>query len=63
MFKFKLSKKIMKLIEKISTTNTANSQTLFGNCKLTTSSGKHLEKVSHAHIDSLMYKLKTIDIE
>ena len=58
MFKFKLSKKIMKLIKKISTTNTPNYQTLFDNCKLTTSSGKHLEKVSHAHIDSLMYKLK-----
>ena len=45
MFKFKLSKKIMKLIEKISTTNTRNYQTLFNNCKLTTSSGKLLEKV------------------
>ena len=32
---------------------------LFGNYKLTTSSGKHLEDVSHAHIVSLMYKLIT----
>ena len=30
---------------------------LFGNFKLTTSSGRHLEDVSHAHIASLMYKL------
>ena len=30
---------------------------LFSNYKLTTSSGKHLEEVSHAHIVSLMYKL------
>ena len=30
---------------------------LFSNFKLTTSSGKHLEEVSHAHIVSLMYKL------
>ena len=32
---------------------------LFSNYKLTTSSGKHLEDVSHAHIVSLMYKLIT----
>ena len=32
---------------------------LFSNYKLTTSSGKHLEEVSHAHIVSLMYKLIT----
>ena len=32
---------------------------LFSNYKLTTSSGKHLEEVSHAHIVSLMYKLLT----
>ena len=32
---------------------------LFSNYKLATSSGKHLEDVSHAHIVSLMYKLKT----
>ena len=32
---------------------------LFSNYKLTTSSGKHLEEVSHAHIFSLMYKLLT----
>ena len=32
---------------------------LFSNCKLTTSSGKHLEEISHAHIVSLMYKLLT----
>ena len=32
---------------------------LFNNYKLTTSSGKHLEDVSHAHIVSLMYKLIT----
>ena len=32
---------------------------LFSNYKLTTSSGKHLEKISHAHIVSLMYKLLT----
>ena len=32
---------------------------LFTNYKLTTSSGKHLEEVSHAHIVSLMYKLIT----
>ena len=32
---------------------------LFSNYKLTTSSGKLLEEVSHAHIVSLMYKLLT----
>ena len=32
---------------------------LFSNCKLTTSSGKHLEEISLAHIVSLMYKLLT----
>ena len=32
---------------------------LFSNFKLTTSSGKHLEGISHAHIVSLMYKLIT----
>ena len=32
---------------------------LFSNYKLTTSSGKHLEKIDHAHIVSLMYKLLT----
>ena len=32
---------------------------LFSNYKLTTISGKNLEDVSHAHIDSLMYKLIT----
>ena len=32
---------------------------LFSNYKITTSSGKHLEEVSHAHIVSLMYKLLT----
>ena len=32
---------------------------LFSNYKITTSSGKHLEEVSHAHIVSLMYKLIT----
>ena len=32
---------------------------LFSNNKLTTSSGKHLEEISHAHIVSLMYKLLT----
>ena len=32
---------------------------LFSNYKLTTSSGKHLEEVSHAHIVSLLYKLIT----
>ena len=32
---------------------------LFSNYKLTTSSGKHLEDISHAHIVSLMYKLTT----
>ena len=30
---------------------------LFSNYKLTTSSGKHLEEISHTHIVSLMYKL------
>ena len=30
---------------------------LFSKYKLTTSSGKHLEEISHAHIVSLMYKL------
>ena len=30
---------------------------LFSNNKLTTSSGKHLENIDHAHIISLMYKL------
>ena len=32
---------------------------MFSNYKLSTSSGKHLEDVSHAHIVSLMYKLIT----
>ena len=32
---------------------------LFSNYKVTTSSGKHLEEISHAHIVSLMYKLLT----
>ena len=32
---------------------------LFSNYKLTTSSGKHLEDIIHAHIISLMYKLLT----
>ena len=32
---------------------------LFSNYKLTTSSGKHLEEISHAHIVSLLYKLLT----
>ena len=32
---------------------------LFINYKLTTSSGKHLEDISHAHFVSLMYKLLT----
>ena len=32
---------------------------LFSNYKLTTSSGKHLEEINHAHIVSLMYKLLT----
>ena len=32
---------------------------LFSNYKLTTSSGKHLENIDHAHIASLMYKLLT----
>ena len=32
---------------------------LFSKYKLTTSSGKHLEEISHAHIVSLMYKLLT----
>ena len=31
----------------------------FSNFKLTTSSGKHLENIDHAHIVSLMYKLLT----
>ena len=32
---------------------------LFSNYKLTTSSGKHLEDISHAHIFSLLYKIVT----
>ena len=32
---------------------------LFSNYKLTTSSGKHLEDITHAHIVSSMYKLIT----
>ena len=32
---------------------------LFSNFNLTTSSGKHLEQISHAHIVSLMYKFLT----
>ena len=32
---------------------------LFGNFKLTTSSGKHFEDISHAHLVSLMCKLLT----
>ena len=32
---------------------------LFSNYKLTTSSGKHLENISHVRIVSLMYKLIT----
>ena len=35
---------------------------LFSNYKLTTSSGKHLEEISHAHIVSLMYKLLSSSI-
>ena len=35
------------------------SDCFFSNFKLTTSSGKHLEDISHAHIISLMYKLIT----
>ena len=31
----------------------------FSNFKFTTSSGKHLEDISHAHLVSLMYKLIT----
>ena len=30
---------------------------LFSNFKLTTSSGKHLEDISHAHLVSLMHEL------
>ena len=33
---------------------------LFSNFRVTTSSGKHLEDISHAHIVSLMYKLNRI---
>ena len=33
--------------------------TLFSNLKLTTSSGKHLENIDHAHIVSFIYKLFT----
>ena len=33
---------------------------LISNYKLSTSSGKHLEEISHAHIVSLMYKLLTL---
>ena len=36
---------------------------LFSNYKLSTSSRKHLEDVSHAHIVSLMYKLITTAID
>ena len=32
---------------------------LFSNLKLTTSSGKHLEDISHAHLVSLLYKIMT----
>ena len=32
---------------------------LFSDFKLTTSSGKHLEDISHCHIVSLLYKLIT----
>ena len=32
---------------------------MFSNFKLTTSSGKHLEDISHAHLVFLMYKLLT----
>ena len=32
---------------------------LISNLKLTTSFGKHLENIDHAHIISLMYKLLT----
>ena len=32
----------------------------FSNYKLTTSSGKHIEHVSHAYVVSLLYKLSTI---
>ena len=32
---------------------------LFSNFKLTTSSGKHLEVISHAHLVSLIYKIIT----
>ena len=65
-------KRKMKLIKKIlncnyiryspaetSTINTANLDpiALFSNYRLTTSSGKHLEEISHAHTVSLMNKL------
>ena len=33
--------------------------TLFSNSKLTTSSGKHLEDISHTHVVSLMFNLLT----
>ena len=33
---------------------------MFSVCKLATSSGKHLEEISHAHIVSLMYNLLTL---
>ena len=33
---------------------------LFSNDKLTSSSGEHLEDISHAHVVSLLYKLITI---
>ena len=36
-----------------------NNRYVDGNYKLTTSSGKHLENIDHAHIVSLMYKLLT----
>ena len=36
---------------------------LFRNYKLTTSSGKHLEEISHAHIVSLMFKRLTSSID
>ena len=32
---------------------------LFSNCKLQSSSGKHIEEIYHAHINCLMYKLLT----
>ena len=57
----KLSKELIILDKQTVTIRLVNLApiALFSNFKLTSSSGKHLEDISHSHIVSLMYKLIT----